>query len=78
MTGEVPSDRSAQISNARIVGLQFASSLVAEGYDPHCVAEGLLHAAREILADDHEFLTVMIGFLQFHSALAARFKSIFR
>jgi hypothetical protein len=67
-------DRNARIGNVRALSLASVSSLITEGYDPRCVAEGLLHAAREMLPDDHELVSVMIGFLQFNSVLAARFK----
>jgi hypothetical protein len=29
-----------------------------EGYDPHAIADALHEAGRDVLADDHEFMTV--------------------
>jgi hypothetical protein len=29
-----------------------------EGYDPHAIADALLEAGRDVLADDHEFMTM--------------------
>jgi hypothetical protein len=33
-----------------------------EGYDPHAIADALLEAARDVLADDHESMTVFERF----------------
>lgn len=70
----VPPDRSAQIGNARIETTVAARGLIADGYDPHCVAEALLQAARDLLESEEQFLTVLIGYLQFNSQRAWSFR----
>jgi hypothetical protein len=42
---------------ARPLQLLFQDAL-REGYDPHAIADALLEAGRDVLADDHEFMTV--------------------
>lgn len=55
-------DESAQVSDIREEAMAIALRAAPENYDLHAIAEGLLHAARDILADDDEFLRVFSRF----------------
>ena len=51
-------DESAQWTDFSLEITRLAQEAIKNGYDPHPVAEGLLEAARLVLADNHEFTTV--------------------
>ena len=61
-TENLPPDESAQCGNIYADAKALSQDALLQGYDPHAIADGLLEAARDVLADNHEFITVFKRF----------------
>jgi hypothetical protein len=57
-----PPDESAQCGSIYFEARDLAQDAVQDGYDRRAVAEGLLEAARGIVADNQEFMTIFERF----------------
>jgi len=62
MTRKPLPDESAQCADVYFDTLNRSQKAVRDGYDQHAVADALLEVARDILADNYEFMTVFERF----------------
>jgi hypothetical protein len=58
----LPPDEAAQCASIYFEARDLAQDAVQDGYNRHAVAEGLLEAARGIVADNQEFMTIFKRF----------------
>jgi hypothetical protein len=57
-----PPEFNVQAGDVYLEIYPIAETAVKYGFDPHAVADGLLEAARKILADNQEFMTAFEKF----------------
>jgi len=66
MSGNIPEDESGQVGNVYASVQALLQDAAHAGYDRHAIAEALMCGARDILADDTEFLAVFDRFRLLH------------
>jgi hypothetical protein len=69
-----PPPKSIQFARVQTAATLLASDVLAKGYARENVAQALVRAARDLFDSDDEFLTFMIGYLQFNNERAWSFK----
>ena len=62
MPGREMEDESAQFASVYCDVQALFQDALSDGYDHHAIAEALLEGARDVLADNTEFLTVLERF----------------
>ena len=66
MNLNIPQDESGQVGNVYAMTQALFQDAVHEGYDRRAIAEALMCGARDVLADDTEFLAVFDRFRMLH------------
>ena len=66
MSGGIPTDESGQTGNVYALVQALFHDASNEGYDRRAIAEALMCGARDVLADDTEFLAVFDRFRMLH------------
>ncbi len=66
MSGSIPEDESGQVANVYALVQGLFNDAAHEGYDRRAIAEAPMCSARDVLADDTEFLTVFDRFRMLH------------
>jgi hypothetical protein len=62
MNRKPPADESAQCADIYFNAQTLFPDPLRSGDDPHAIADALLEAARDVLADNHEFMIVFERF----------------
>lgn len=70
MSGNIPQDESDQVGDVYALVQALFHNAVHEGYDRHAIAEALICGARDVLANDAEFLAAYDRFKMLHTSAA--------